>query len=326
MKSKIIIIALLCLFSTATFACDICGCFMGITPYDSQSSFGLLYRYRSFSGFKGQPHYAFPNGSSFFFPNDDRTAPKTHHGNDPSDYELYRTMELKGRYFVHKRLELNTIIPYNGNTQRSNGYTSTISGLGDINIYAGYHLIRQLDQKTFNHRLIVGAGVKLPTGKTTIESTSGDRYSTLLQPGTGSTDGFVYANYLLGYKKFGLSLNSSYKVNGENNLQQGVANSTTSFLNLFYTQKLSNNWQVIPQAQFFYEYSKGETKNGVATGHHEMDNLMSGIGVDLFYKNIALNVGYQTSLYSGELNHTQSTAKLYVGVTYNINQRGYLLK
>lgn len=325
MKIKFVLFVLITLSFSAS-ACDICGCFMGLTPYDNQSSVGLLYRYRSFSGYQGQNHYTFPTGSKFLFPKNDRTASLTEHNGNPNDYELYRTIEIRGRYFAHKRIELNAIIAYNSNSERYNGNTSSISGVGDINLYAGYHLIRKLDQSTFNQRLIVGAGLKLPSGKNDLKTTSGIRYSELMQPGTGSTDGFVYANYLIGYRKFGLSINSSYKFNGENNEQEGIANSNTTFLNLFYTQKISKDWQVTPSVQFFYEKSAGETYKGVKTGEHEMNNLMAGIGADLYYKNIALNIGIQKNAWEAETDHPQSAAKIYLGVTYNINQLYYLLK
>lgn len=318
---------LLCLLLPINlFACDICGCFMGLTPYDNQSNFGLLYRYRSFNGYLGQNHAAFPKNSRFFFPKDSKSAPLTTHDGNPNDYELYRTMEIRGRYFLHRRIELNAIVPYNANTERYNGYTSTISGIGDINLYAGYHLIRKLDQPVFNQRLIVGAGVKLPSGKNDIKTLSGVRYSALMQPGTGSTDGFVYINYLLGYKKFGLSINSSYKVNGQNTQKEGIANSSTTFLNLFYTQRLAKDWQITPSLQLFYENSAGETYRGIKTGEHEMNNLMTGIGADLYYKNIALNIGMQTNAWQVKTDHPQSAAKIYMGITYNINQLYYLIK
>lgn len=317
---------LLVFLSLNTFACDICGCFMGLTPYDNQSSIGLLYRYRSFNGYSGQKHQLFPGGSSFFIPRDKKDAPLTGHNNNPTDYELYRTMEIRGRYFIHRRLELNAIVPYNSNSERYNGNTSTISGISDINLFAGYHLIRKLDQATFNQRLIIGAGIKLATGRNDLKTNQGIRYATLMQPGTGSTDGFIYANYLLGYKKFGMSLNSSYKINGENKEQEGIANSSTTFLNFFYNQRLSTAWQIMPSIQFFYEKSAGETYKGVKTGDHEMNNLMGGIGADLFYKNIALNAGIQTNLWQAKTDHPQSAAKIYLGITYNINQLYYLLK
>ena len=323
--TKLLMLGLL-LLSTSASACDICGCFMGLTPYDNQSSFGLLYRYRSFNGYQGQNHTVFPSRSVFFIPNNNKTSPLTDHNGNPADYELYRTMELRGRYFLHKRVELNAILPYNANSERYNGYTSSISGIGDINLYAGYHLIRKLDQTLFNQRLIVGAGIKLATGKNNITTTNGIRYSSLMQPGTGSTDGFVYANYLLGYKKFGMSISSSYKFNGQNKDQEGIANSSTTFLNFFYNQRLSKNWQIMPSVQFFYENSAGETYKNVKTGEHEMNNLMAGIGADLYFKNIAFNIGLQKNAWQATTDHPQSAAKIYLGITYNFNQLYYLLK
>jgi hypothetical protein len=324
-NNKILLVALL-FFSVSAQACDICGCFMGLTPYDNQSSFGLLYRYRSFNGYRGQSHASFPSGANFFIPGDSRSAALTGHNNDPSDYEIYRTMEFRGRYFLHQRIELNAIVPYNGNSERYNNNTSSISGIGDVNLYAGYHLIRKLDQKTFNQRLIVGAGIKLPTGKNNITTTYGIRYSALMQPGTGSTDGFVYANYLLGFKKFGMSVSSSYKFNGQNSDQEGIANSSTTFLNFFYTQRLNKDWQIMPSMQFFYEKSAGETYKGVRTGEHEMNNLMAGIGADLYFKNVALNIGFQKNAWQAVTDHPQSAAKIYLGLTYNFNQLYYLIK
>ncbi len=321
-----LMILLLFFASINANACDICGCFMGLTPYDNQSNFGILYRYRSFNGYTGQRHRIFPQNSSFFMPKDNQSAPITSHNNNPADYEVYRTMEVRGRYFIHQRIELNAILPYNSNSERYNGNLSSISGIGDANLYAGYHLIRKLDQSAINQRLIVGAGLKLPTGKNNIRNTAGIRYSALMQPGTGSTDGFIYANYLLGFKKFGFSVNTSYKMNGENSAAEGISNSITSYLNLFYTQKISKNWQVMPSAQFFYEKSAGETYRGIKTGEHEMNNIMGGIGADLYYKNIAINMGLQSNLYQIKTDHPQSSGKIYLGITYNINQLYYLIK
>lgn len=312
--------------TSIAMACDICGCFMGLTPYDNQSSIGILYRYRSFHGYLGQSHSTFPSGGAFFIPQDQKDAPLTSHNQNPTDYELYRTLEVRAHYFLHQRIELNAILPYSSNSERYNGNTSAISGMGDANIYAGYHLIRKLDQSVVNQRLIVGAGVKLPTGRHNITNNAGISYPTLMQPGTGSTDGFVYANYLIGIRNFGLSINTAYKFNGQNQNNEGIANSNTTFLNFFYTHKLDSKWQVMPSIQFSYEKSAGETYKGTRTGEHEMNNLMAGVGADLYYKNIAFNLGYQKTAWQVATDHPQSAGKIYLGLTYHFNQLYYLLK
>ncbi len=322
---SIFLTVLIILSASNLFACDICGCFMGITPYDNQSSFSFLHRYRSFSGYVGQNQHFFPSGSHFFPTGNQHNAPITEHNGDPSDYEVYRATEIRGRYFLSKKIELNAIIPYNSNSEQVNGNLSTVAGLGDINVYAGYHLLRKLDQKKFNQRLIVGAGIKLPTGKSDAKNFEGDRYNTLSQAGTGSTDGFVYFNYLLGYKKAGLSLSTTYKVNGQNKEEESIANSTTSFMNVFYNVGLNKMIKLVPSVQLAYEYSGGEKYKGVKTGEHVMNNLMSGVGLDLFIKNITLNMAVQTKAWSAKDDHPQPAGRVVLGVTYNFNQLYYLI-
>jgi hypothetical protein len=307
---------ILVLAGSQAFACDICGCFMGITPYYNRNSISLLYRYRSFSGYEGQSHSLFPNGGKFFIPARSQNSPITNHAGNPDDYELYRSLEIRGKYFFNSRLEINAILPYVANSERYNGYTSSISGVGDVNLYAGYHVVQKLEDN-FKQQLIAGAGVKLPTGKNDFKNNEGIRYSSLMQGGTGSTDAFVYLNYMVGLGKFGASLNTSYKVNGKNNRDEGIANSTTSFLNIFYVQRIGKDVQLMPSAQFFYEYSGGEKYKGQKTGEHVMNNLMGGAGLDVFYKNVALNAGIQKNIWEAKTDHPMSAGKVYVGVTYN---------
>lgn len=323
MKIKIII--LLTLITSSTFACDICGCFMGITPYDNQSNFGVYYRYRSYNGYTGQKQQFFPSNSSFLPIKNQTNFSKGQHNGLQSDYEIYRTTELRGKYFLQKRWEFNAIIPYLINSERYNNQTSTISGLGDITVFSGYHLIRKLESK-LNQRLISGLGIKIPTGNHTIKSDAGINYSTPFQPGTGSTDAFIYANYILGYKTWGFSINSSYKVNGENAQKESIANSTTNFLSVFKKIDIKKNLKIIPSLQASYEYSKGEKYNGILTGEHETNNLLTGVGLDIFVKNIAFNASMQTNTWSAQTDHPLSSGRLVLGLTYNLNQLYYAIK
>ncbi|MEO6150659.1 MAG: hypothetical protein ABIN95_05390 [Mucilaginibacter sp.] len=326
-RLRLAVMALIFFFNAPVLkACDICGCFMGITPYDNQSSISMLHRYRSFSGYYGQKHSFFPGGASFFPAGNNRDGLITNHNNNPTDYEVYRATEIRARYFMSRRIELNAVVPYVSNTEKYNGNTSTIAGLGDVTMYAGYHLLRKLDKKLINQRLIVGAGVKLATGNYKAENFEGIQYNTLTQTGTGSTDGFLYLNYLVGYKKAGLSLSGTYKFNGENADRVSIANSITGYLNLFYNVSLSKTVKMVPSAQLAYEYSGGEEYKGVRTGEHVMNNLMSGIGVDLFIKNVTLNLAVQTKAWAAVDDHPQPSGRVVLGITYNFNQLYYLLK
>ncbi len=324
MKTKILIILLLC-SSTSLFACDICGCFMGITPYDNQSSFGVLYRYRSYHGYNGQSQQIFPPYSSFSPVKGKNNFPPSSHNGLYSDYEVYRTTELRGRYFLQKRLELNLIVPYLNNSENYNLQNTTIGGLGDINIFAGYHLLRKLDKKIINQRLIGGLGLKLPTGNNQAKSKQGLTYVNPFQAGTGSTDGFVYLNYIIGFKNFGASLNSSYKFNGNNKRQESIANSSTQFLNVFYKIDINEKLKVIPSIQTSYEFTKGEKYKGLETGVHETNNVLTGFGLDIFVKNIGISSSIQTNTWSVKTDHPRSSGRVTLGLTYNLNQLYYAI-
>jgi hypothetical protein len=314
--------------ATEVRACDICGCFMGITPYDNQSSMGIMHRYRSFSGYKnlGQNPHFFPQGAGIFSPAADKSTDNNYsHKGNATDYEAYRVTELRAKYFIHKRVELNALLPYLQNTTQYNQNRATLSGFGDINIFAGAHVLRQIEVAGVQQRLVVGAGIKLPTGHYYRQDADGIRYPLLYQTGTGSTDYFGYINYIASYKKIGLSLNSSYKVNGDNYYQEGIANSSATFANLFYRFHLNDNWNINPSLQLFYEYTKGETYKGNLTGEHKMDNALLGPGLDIYYKNLGINLSTQFPVYEAKTDHPVSAGRLVLGLSYNFNQMKYLM-
>lgn len=309
-------------------ACDICGCFMGITPYDNQSSVGLMHRYRTFNGYQnlGQRSQFFPEGGNVFSGKPDKNIDNNYgHKGNATDYEAYRVTELRAKYFLHKRVELNALLPYLQNTTQYNQNRTTLSGLGDVNIFAGVHVLRQIEVAGVQQRLIVGGGLKLPTGHYYRKNPEGMRYPLLYQPGTGSLDYFGYLNYIASYKKLGLSLNTSYKLNGDNYYHEGIANSTATFANLFYRFHLNDNWNINPSAQLFYEYTKGETYKGELTGNHKMNNALLGPGLDIYYKNIGLNVSSQFPVYEVPTDHPVSAGRLVLGLSYSFNQTKYLI-
>ncbi|MCA8829342.1 transporter [Hymenobacter pini] len=333
MKKTLLLVIPLLLLAVAGRACDICGCFMGITPYDNQSGFALMHRYRVFNGYQsyGQQPQFFPAGARPFI-----SRPLNHvdegfrhsHKGDPSDYEIYRVVELRGKYFLSKRLELNAFLPYVMNSARANGATLNLAGIGDATVFAGFHLIRAIETAGVQSRLIVGGGAKLPTGNYQRRNTLGRRYPTLNQPGTGTTDGFVYANYIGSFRNVGLSLNSSYRRATRNTFEESLAPSSTTFANLFYRVALGagNQWQLYPSAQFFYEKTKGETFEGQLTGEHAMNNALLGPGLDVYYKNFSLNTSFQLPVYTASTDHPASAGRMVVSVGYSFKQTKYLLR
>lgn len=331
MKTLFAILAggVLLLAGPAARACDICGCFMGITPYDNQSGFSLMHRYRIFNGYQadGQRPQFRPDGARVFFPaalnSDDGYAHR--HRADASDFEAFRVLELRGKYFLARRVELNAFVPYVLNTSQINGRQLNSAGLGDVTVFAGYHLIRAIETAGVQSRLIVGGGVKLPTGEFRRTNAAGQRYPLLNQVGTGTTDGFVYANYIGSFRSLGLSVNSSYRASSENAFRNSLAPSTATFASLFYRVPLGPDWQVYPSAQFFYEKTQGERLDGQLTGEHAMNNALLGPGLDVYYRNVSLNTSVQLPVYTAATDHPASAGRLVVSVGYSFKQTRYWL-
>lgn len=348
---KLLFIILLYVNHTA-FSCDICGCFMGITPYDNQSQIAFLHRYRVFNGYREyhQTSKFFPSGaySQVLSPTITAQSPNKnilpqiahgdeHHGenNDSllytktyssKDFESFKVYELRLKYFLHKRIELNAIIPLINNRSKEDDLYREHTGIGDPTFFAGYHLVQKVEELKFQQRLITGLGFKLPSGNYYAKDASGKRMPFLMQPGTGSIDYFAYVNYILGYKKAGLSLNSIYKINGANYYHEKIGNSYSGYLNLFLKTKIKQ-LVLIPSAQIYYEYTKGLYVHSKLRKGTEMNVLLIGPGIDLYYKNIGLNFAVQFRGYEKAIEgNLKSAGRLVVGLSYNFNQSKYLLK
>lgn len=324
-KSLFFIASALCI--NVHIACDLCGCFMGITPYDNQSQIAFLHRYRAFNGYV---HHQ--KTSNLFTPG----AYKIAHGGTTTDsvvktyssrdFESYKVFELRGKYFIHKRIELNGILPFVNNKYKEGEEKGSVTGIGDPTIFAGVHVLRRVDTVSFQQRLIVGGGMKIPSGNYYAAATDGDRLPFLLQPGTGSVDGFLYANYILGYKNFGTSINVLYKINGENYYKEKIGNSVSTYCNIFL-RYMRANVSVMPSVQFYHEFTKGLYKNGFEQEGTGMNVLMAGPGCDVFYKNFGFNLSVQLRVYEKTHSENLKTAgRIVAGVNYNFNQKKYLLK
>lgn len=328
--SSLIKAVLLCLFLIRQNAsgCDVCGCFMGITPYDNQSSIGLMYRLRTFSGY-----YGFDRSSALLPSGSLRTGNAvfhTGHQHDQvlngNDYEEYRVIELRSKFFIHERIEMNFIVPFNFNSMMMNETLQKVSGMGDLNIFSGYQLLRKMDMEGWQYRLTLGAGIKLPTGRDDRTNDHHERIDIMMQPGTGSVDYFVYGNYTTGINRWGASFSGSYKLNGRNSYNEKISNSINSYGNIFY-KTYPGKWVIIPGCQFYYEYTAGiQTEAGISPTT-SMNVLMAGPGVDIYYNSFQISVSGLLPLaeeqYTGK---SASAFKFAAGLIYNFNQKNYLLK
>ncbi|MBP9069478.1 MAG: hypothetical protein KBG47_08220 [Bacteroidia bacterium] len=324
---KFLLILLPFLSINTALACDICGCFMGVVPYDNQSSIAFMHRYRVFNGYRNYQSHSryFPAG-----------AYKATHGGghdtlltknySSADYESFKVFELRTKYFIHPRIELNVFASVVNNKSKADSVKLSYTGLGDPHFFVGYHIIRPKPEADLRMRWIVGAGVKLPSGNYYAKDENDMRLPFLMQPGTGSVDYFFYTTYMIAYKMVGLSTTTNYKLNGKNFYKEQIGNSFTNFASLFFRYK-KKNWMFMASINSYYERTSGLYIHNVLQTGTEMNELMCGLGMDVYYKNIGLSIGAQRTVHqhnqSGEL---RSVGRFLVSLSYNFNQRKYLFK
>jgi hypothetical protein len=307
-------------------ACDICGAFIGVTPYDNQSGFSFYHRYGLFSHIAAiQDQPLVPQGAYRIQP----SLSVQHTNNDSAglqkgDFESYKILELRGKWFVHKRVELNASVPFVMNRNLENASLEKVSGFGDLACWIGFHVFRSIDS-TIRQRLVIGAGIKFPTGRNDFADEDGSRYHLYSQPGTGSLDETAYIQYSVAVRKIGSALNVTAKHNGENKYGEQIEPSYTSALNFFYMMKKGKT-VFLPQLQFYAECTSGYTANNVYESGSDVGMVLGGLGCDAYFGRVGIHFTAQVPLAQIESqNSPGATFRGALGVSWNINQQKYLL-
>lgn len=312
------------LLTSSLFACDVCGSFFGVTPYDNQSGFSIQHRYRLFSkvNVQGQP----------FFPTGAYRLPQSYnaqhvHGAatlSQGDFESFKVIELRGKWFVHQRIEINFILPFGMTRSVMGGEIEKINGFGDPTISAGYHIIRP-SESDIKQRLIAGMGVKFPLGQDNATMNDGERFHLYMQPGTGSTDVLTYVQYSIGFKRMGGALNGSAKFNGINAYHEQLSPSFTGTANFFYVFRKGNTI-ILPQVQCYGEYMNGLTISHVKQSDSKMSLAMAGLGCDAYFGQLGVHLSGQLPLIQYESYQTPGASlRAIVGLSWNMNQQKFLI-
>ena len=300
--------------------CDVCGSFIGIHPGDKKAYVSMFYRYVSFSGNNTTNSPFFPDGSM-------RIGHTDHEGSNATnskEFEVYRAVEWRARYYLHPRVEFSVIAPYVFNSAYENEKQTENSGLGDLTTFLGWQLINEANTGKFNHRFLVGSGVKWALGDVN-QKVYNERLSILLQPGTGSNDLLFFANYQLGIENWSWNLLPTYKINGKNRFDERVSNSITIFSNISYQWKWNENFKAMPSMQGYFESMKGVEVMAKKIKGTSMNGFFWGPGMDLFYKNIGFSSScWWSARQDQNSNMLASRIRYRAGITWYFNQQSFI--
>ncbi|MFM2305440.1 MAG: hypothetical protein RLZZ367_109 [Bacteroidota bacterium] len=202
--------------------------------------------------------------------------------------QYMNSMELFGRFNVHKRLQLSVFIPVNIIAQKTNNTTTRAAGLGDMSLLLQYNVLNPMlcTGKVTKHQLRLGIGTKLPTGEFKMDAN--DLFSTNLQLGTGSIDFLANAIYTLRYKSFGFNATASYKVNTPNTREYRFGDRTQAGVSMFYIFEVKDV-QIMPTAGVNYEHQFENRFKKRVLDYTGGDFINVSAGLDIYYKQFAFS-------------------------------------
>lgn len=267
--------------TTSSYACDLCGCgnggsFFGILPQAHKSFVGLRYGYKSYDS-----HIKTPNLQT---------------------HEDFWKTELWFRTYPIKRVQLLAFVPYlfNKQTILQTGNQLDLQGLGDMTLLANYNVFNTLTDTIphrFDHNLLIGGGVKLPTGKYQYDALNDSEVANAnFQLGTGSTDFLLNLVYTLRHKAWGLNYDVTYKINTQNKNDYHFGNRFTTNLSLLYFHHLSDNITLIPNAGVTYESAPKDTQNEVPNANTGGNALLASVGLEGYIHQFSAGINYQNPL------------------------------
>jgi hypothetical protein len=273
MKKKLFVIILI-LFASAvnSNACNVCGCGVGnyhygILPQFRKNFVGVRYRY-----------------STYISKLDDAHA-------SPYSYETFQTAELWGRFYPAKKIQTFIFVPFNFNERREGMDVKSLKGLGDIVVSANYNLVNTYDSlATVKHNVLVGGGVKLPTGEfQAIEN--GLTVNQNFQLGTGSIDFLINLIYTIRYKNVGLNSEFTSTTNTKNKDQYRFGNSARAALTAFYVVR-SDAFTLMPNVGISGEFFKDNEQFSVEFPDTGGWASLINLGTEIYYRGTAFGFSY----------------------------------
>lgn len=276
MKRKLIVL----LFSIAStlppaLACDVCGCSLG------GNYFGILPLYnKNFVGMR------WSEARFYSFIHATQNLPAQH------SEDKYQKLELWGRYYLGKRVQLFAFIPYMYNDMNGTDQKVYAHGLGDVSVVANYVILNTGNQGSdFKHLLLAGGGLKLPTGKFDLTD-QGKIINRNFQMGTGSLDVIVNAVYTIRYKQAGMNFETGYKVNTRNRDHYLFGNQYRASGQLFFWQK-AGPLSVLPHGGVYFEQAAMHKERDIYQVNTGGEAWLASGGLDIYIKSVTLGINFQ---------------------------------
>lgn len=295
MRTAILIPILFFLSLAAARACDRCGCslsghYLSALPQYQRHVLGARWYYRGFESL--------------------------HHDSERSA-ERFQSLELWGRFYPVKRLQVLAVVPVNFFTQEAGAERMSRQGIGDAVLLANFNLLQSVwgTDKKWRQALYLGGGVKLPTGKfdpALVEQ----EINPNLQPGTGSTDVMASASYTLRYGNWGLNADALLRFNATNRAGYRYGNRFNASGRLFYwAQSGRNKW--LPSVGLAHEWAAPDRHLGATLYDTGGYCLLGTAGIDWYFGHLAVSAQWNAPITQWlGAGHIHSGQRAQIGLAY----------
>lgn len=292
---KALLLILVLHTAVLTKACDVCSCSSGGSYY------GILPQFQKhFIGVRWTGSSSTANHIPSYIA-DEIYKPAT-------KLSLH-SIELWGRFYVAKRIQIFAFVPFNVFRENENSVISTVYGLGDATLMSNYAVINTGDSlmKKVKHTLLLGGGIKFPTGKfKSIDDESVANPN--IQTGTGSFDFIVNGVYTMRYKKIGLNTEASYRINTTNHDNYRFGNRFNLSMKAFLWLK-AKSVSFLPNTGISFENAEKNTRNNNIKYYTGGNALYATAGMETYFKRFNLGFSFQQpvaySLAEGLIKPTQ---------------------
>lgn len=314
-----LVVGILLTSSMISYACDNCSVYLNLSPNDYRNSIGIYMRQRQLFG-------------TYDLFGEMIATRHTGHGNDmafwgQNVYETYRTVELRGNYYLREKWKISAVIPYVHNTQTiGSALRYSVNGLGDPTLMTSYQLLNTKKDTGTNHfsnRISVGIGIKVPLGKTNVSYENG-KPNLDLQPGTGSWDALTFLTYTAKYKFAGINLITNFRRNGRDADLYRYGFTTNVTANVFADLKIKSSTVRFTGGA----YLENAKMDATYSEYYQNEQAYNDTGGTLIFANGGIQFYTKSFTVFGEYQHVISSQlngytqlltlnKINLGITYN---------
>jgi hypothetical protein len=293
-------------------ACDVCGVFVGIQPYDRTNSFSLIHRSRHLQGY--MPVRA--SGHEHLHGQVDTDVDKQH------VRDLLRVAELRADIWIGQRFNVLGVFTAANNYRAVDGFVSNdVYGVGDPMVLARYLLVNTRsngDADRTAHRVMIGAGVKAPVGNSA-PLYRGEPVPMEQQLGTGSWDALGSLEYMVRKRRNGIALNMIGRRSGTASDGHCMGHSLSTTLEVFHRFQRGEDWRMMPSAGIYHEAMTNMLHEGVALSGTGGSTLFTHIALRAWYRNWGVQAIYQPAVLNqlGPL-MVPNRERVILGITYNL--------